>query len=106
MVALRQPFTTDHSQRTNLMQASTRRMHPLACLTFLGLCVFGSGPLGRAAEEPAAKAAISVLPVIPAEIHQALQDRDFAKAVELMDAAITKPKAPVDYLLYQKGRAQ
>lgn len=59
-----------------------------------------------AAKEPAAKAVISVLPVIPKEIHQALQDRDFAKAVELIDAEVKKPGAPVDYLLYQKGRAQ
>ena len=62
--------------------------------------------MSHAADEPAAKTEISVLPVIPAAIHNALQDREFAKAVELIDKELPKPKAPADYLLYQKGRAQ
>ncbi len=85
----------------------TGRMQQLIWLAACGMLFAGEGtPPSQAAEESKIVTAISVLPAIPAEIHQALQDRDFAKAVELIDAALAKPKAPADYLLYQKARAE
>ncbi|MFN0050915.1 MAG: MG2 domain-containing protein, partial [Planctomycetales bacterium] len=47
------------------------------------------------------------LPRIPAEIHEALQGREFAEAVKLIDAAVAGKKvAAADYLVYLKGTAQ
>ncbi|MDB5336303.1 MAG: hypothetical protein JWN70_1922 [Planctomycetaceae bacterium] len=57
------------------------------------------------------KPAITSLPKLSAELRDALQSRDFAAAVKLIDAALAEadPKlavTPGDYLLYLKGRAQ
>ncbi len=72
----------------------------------LGVLCLGAAPASRAADEPAKSKTITRLPVLPAEIHEALQDRDFAKAVELIDAALKEAKTNAkDYLLYLKGRA-
>ncbi len=56
------------------------------------------------------KPAITSLPKLSAELRDALQSRDFALAVRLIDAALSEadPKlavTPGDYLLYLKGRA-
>jgi uncharacterized protein YfaS (alpha-2-macroglobulin family)/tetratricopeptide (TPR) repeat protein len=61
--------------------------------------------VNRAADEPVTKASVSSLPRIGAAIHDALQSREFARAVKLIDAESAKAGAPVDYLLYLKGRA-
>ena len=90
------------------MQSHYRRMQQWVWLNVLGVLCFGAQAMeSRAADEkPPAKATITSLPKIPAEIHQALQDRDFAEAVKLVDEAVAKPNSPADYLLYLKGRAQ
>jgi uncharacterized protein YfaS (alpha-2-macroglobulin family) len=59
------------------------------------------------AQEPGQPPALTQLPAISQAIHNALQSRDFAKAVEVLDAEISRPDAKaVDYLLYLKARAQ
>ena len=51
--------------------------------------------------------AVTGLPKIDRSIHDAMQDREYGKAVELIDAAIAKQKtANKDYLVYLKGIAQ
>lgn len=84
-----------------------RRMQHLTWLVLLSVSLGQSWITPAPADEdkPKPHAAISVLPAIPAEVHQTLQDRDYAEAVKAIDAAITKPEAPLDYLLYLKGRA-
>lgn len=57
------------------------------------------------------KAAVTSLPRLAANLRDALQSRDFAAAVKLIDAALAeadpqKAVTPGDYLLYLKGRAQ
>lgn len=55
------------------------------------------------------KPAISSLPNLPPNVRDALQGRDFAVAIKLIDAILANAKQPVspeDYLLYLKGRAQ
>ena len=57
------------------------------------------------------KPAITSLPKLSAELRDALQSRDFAQAVKLIDAALASDDpqqavTPGDYLLYLKGRAQ
>lgn len=48
----------------------------------------------------------TLVPAIPAEIHLALQSRDFAAAVAAIDAALATPEAEnVAFLLYLKGRS-
>lgn len=58
------------------------------------------------AQEPENTPEVTQLPVISAQIHDALQFQAFERAVELIDAEIAKPEAKsVDYLLYQKARS-
>ena len=57
------------------------------------------------------KPAITSLPKLSTELRDALQSRNFAQAVQLIDASLAAddPKlavTPGDYLLYLKGRAQ
>ncbi|HMC11152.1 MAG TPA: tetratricopeptide repeat protein, partial [Pirellulaceae bacterium] len=52
------------------------------------------------------KPAVTSLPRLPAELHNALQGRDFADAVKLIDGlAADRKRTDVDYLLYLKGLA-
>ena len=44
-------------------------------------------------------------PIDDVGIQAAMQDRDYPKAIALLDKAISKKKANTDYLLYLKGRA-
>ncbi len=44
-------------------------------------------------------------PAIPKAAARAMQDRDYATAVEAIEAALTQPDQPHDYLRYLKGRA-
>ncbi len=55
---------------------------------------------------PTPKQEVTSVPRLPDEINAALQDRDFDKAVELLDKQLADPKVVrPDYLLYMKGRA-
>src|SRR5258708_1596684 len=62
---------------------------------------------GAEAEKPnPGKPSVTSLPKLPAELHNALQGRDFADAVKLIDGlAADKHRTDVDYLLYLKGLA-
>ena len=58
------------------------------------------------AQEPEKSPAVTNLPEIGTQVHDALQSQEFAKAVELLDVEIAKPDAKaVDYMLYLKGRS-
>ncbi len=76
----------------------------------LVLAVCGSGfvATGAEAEKPAAvRPAVTSLPKIPSELHNALQGRDFPAAIKLIDALVAeKSTAHRDYLLYLKGLTQ
>ncbi len=62
--------------------------------------------IAQAEKKPEAKPAVTSVPKLPAPLNDALQDRDFAKAVELLDKLLAEPKpANPDYLTYMKARA-
>lgn len=87
------------------------------CVLVLAIC--GSVTLapatvsrGADAEKPVSdkpgpgRPAVTSLPKLPAELHNALQGRDFADAVKLIDGlAADRKRTDVDYLLYVKGLA-
>jgi len=80
---------------------------------FVGLSVLvgsamASVQLSQGADDKAAKRpAVTSLPRIAAAVHDALAGREFAKAIELIDAQLQKDDvAAPDYLLYLRGRAQ
>lgn len=77
------------------------------CILVLAIC--GTGPVAYCVEgdKPAApRPSVTSLPRLPAELHNALQDRNFADAVKQIDElAAEKGRADVDYLLYLKGMA-
>ena len=53
------------------------------------------------------KPTITSLPKLPANLHDAMQSKEFNKAIELIDAGIQKGDIEaVDYWFYLKGRAQ
>ena len=84
------------------------------CVLVLAVCGFasvaGTAQGENDGEKPAPAAprpAVTSLPKLPAELHNALEGRDFAGAVKLIDAlAAEKGRADVDYLLYLKGLTQ
>ncbi len=63
---------------------------------------------GAEGDKPAApRPTVTSLPPLPAELHNALQDRNFGEAIKLIDGLVAeKGQADVDYLLYLKGIAQ
>src|SRR5262249_20781552 len=68
----------------------------------LVLAVCGSASVAWSAEDekPAAapRPAVTSLPKLPPELHNALQGRDFAGAIKLIDALVAeKDRANVDY---------
>lgn len=75
----------------------------------LALAISGAAGWGSGAEPEkgaAPRPAITSLPRIPAELHSALEGRDFAAAVKLIDALVAEKDRPDrDYLLYLKGLA-
>ncbi|MBI3862713.1 MAG: hypothetical protein HY290_12555, partial [Planctomycetia bacterium] len=84
------------------------------CILTLAGCIvaFGGMQVAQVADGaegdkgPAPRPAVSSLPKIPSELHNALQDRNFAEAVTLIDElAAKKGQADVDYLMYLKGMA-
>src|SRR5260221_734109 len=78
------------------------------CVLILAVCGSGSLALSAEAEKPAAaRPAVTSLPKIPSELHNALQGRDFPAAIKLIDALVAeKGTADRDYLLYLKGMTQ
>ena len=54
---------------------------------------------------PASSLQILALPKVPHEVSQALEDREYAKAVKAIDAALAAKEGAADYLAYLKGRA-
>ena len=60
---------------------------------------------GKAKPSPKKSPAVTSLPQLPADLHDALQNRDHKLAVAVIDRELAKPKSPVDYLLYLKGRS-
>ena len=82
------------------------RIAAVVMLLATGICVFSAD---AAETEPKQKArpTVTALPRISADLHTALQDRDFEKAVALVDDAIADEKQEdKDYLFYLKGIAQ
>src|SRR5260221_11248542 len=73
----------------------------------LALTAVPAAAWGAEAEKPnPGKPSVTSLPKLPAELHNALQGRDFADAVKLIDGlAADKHRTDVDYLLYLKGLA-
>jgi hypothetical protein len=62
--------------------------------------------IAQAEKEPKAKPAVTSVPRLPMAVNDAFQDRDFAKAVELLDKLLAEEKpAHPDYLTYMKARA-
>ncbi|MAG92463.1 MAG: hypothetical protein CMJ48_01750, partial [Planctomycetaceae bacterium] len=97
------PRGSIHRQRSVLMRHSVVSLS----LTVAILAVFAAAPVRSADEAKGDSRSVVALPRVTPEIQQALADRDFGKAVTLIDAALKtgKPSAP-DYLLYLRGRAQ
>jgi uncharacterized protein YfaS (alpha-2-macroglobulin family)/outer membrane protein assembly factor BamD (BamD/ComL family) len=64
--------------------------------------------VGAEGDKPATpRPAVTSLPHLPPELHNALQDRNFGEAIKLIDQLVAgKGQADVDYLLYLKGIAQ
>ncbi|NLS96777.1 MAG: tetratricopeptide repeat protein [Planctomycetaceae bacterium] len=61
-----------------------------------------AAPKGKAAEHVVTTADV---PLMSEQIRELMQDRKFADAVAVMDAAAREEGAPKDYLAYLKGRA-
>ncbi len=90
----------------------------LVLILVLAVCGFSSVAWSAQPESDAAKSGekdasatprptVTSLPKLPPELHNALEGRDFAGSVKLIDALIAeKGAANVDYLLYLKGMAQ
>src|SRR5262245_18032425 len=76
------------------------------CVLVLAVCGSASVAWSAEDEKPAAapRPAVTSLPKLPPELHNALQGRDFAGAVKLIDALVAeKGRTDVDYLLYLRG---
>src|SRR5258707_166606 len=73
----------------------------------LSLTAFPVAAWGAEAEKPnPGKPSVTSLPRLPAELHNALQVRDFADAAKLIDGlAADQQRTDVDYLWYLKGLA-
>ncbi|MCG8650803.1 MAG: tetratricopeptide repeat protein, partial [Pirellulales bacterium] len=68
----------------------------------VGLPVAGQTPQAKVSPD----SAITSLPVLPAEIHNAMQSRSFEQAIEVLEAALQDgQQSDQDYLLYLKGLA-
>src|SRR5262249_52479388 len=96
------------------MSNKERPMRIGHCVLILAVCGFASvarsAPLEKDGEKPAPttpRPAVTSLPKLPAELHNALQGRDFNGAVKLIDARVAeKGTSDIDYLLYLKGLTQ
>lgn len=77
-----------------------KRTRPVACVILVLL--LSQPAIG--ADEP--RPSITTVPEIPTAVHDALQSRKFAKAVEEIDGLLKRNDVgPADYLMYLKGRA-
>ena len=74
-------------------------------LLSMGIILLVSVAIVAAQDEK--KPSVTSLPEVPAALHDALQSKDFDKAIELIDAGIQKGDIEsIDYWSYLKGRAQ
>ncbi len=76
------------------------------CVLVFAVCGHAAVAWSAEGDKPAAapRPAVTSLPTLPAELHNALQGRNFPAAIQLLDALIVeKGRANVDYLLYLKG---
>src|SRR5262245_64642171 len=76
------------------------------CVLVLAVCGVASVARSAEGEKPAAapRPAVTSLPNLPPELHNALQGRDFAGTVKLIDALVAeKGRSNIDYLLYLRG---